>query len=154
MEGIVKLKFNLISGNYKEFIKHFCRKLAEHEFPEEVAGHHVLAKQQYGRRPNRWMYIKLVGKDEKGMFETTLAVRDDYVYLIGFQGEGGRWYEFIWENQIKESHINLKLRTVIAHICTITHICAISPLCAIAYEKNPTTNHLKLRVDAKPPRSM
>uniref|UniRef100_M0VIW3 rRNA N-glycosylase n=1 Tax=Hordeum vulgare subsp. vulgare TaxID=112509 RepID=M0VIW3_HORVV len=40
--------------------------------------------------PARWMHVKLVSDNH----EATLAIRDDTVYLIGFQARNGTWYEF------------------------------------------------------------
>lgn len=54
----------------------------------------VLGVQQGRKRPARWIHIKLIAKDA----ETTLVIRDDNLYVKGFTGEGGQWFE-LWEKR-------------------------------------------------------
>ncbi|KAF7033967.1 hypothetical protein CFC21_045029 [Triticum aestivum] len=88
---------NLKNGDYAQVIGNLRDVLADHESPEEVAGHPVLGEQKHPGVPKRWMHIKLVA----GSKETTLAVRDDNVYLIGFQSKNGRWYELGFQGETK-----------------------------------------------------
>jgi len=65
---------------------------------------HVLPRQRYGRKPQRWIYIKLVLGDGNGAgAETTLVVRDDNVYLIGFKNKRGELFEFGFSGTIDRS---------------------------------------------------
>ncbi|XP_044974666.1 uncharacterized protein LOC123442630 isoform X3 [Hordeum vulgare subsp. vulgare] len=78
----VHMIFDLNNCDYAELIRLI---IAEH-----VQGHPpVLGKQLFPKEPKRWMHIKLVA----GMNETTLAVRDGNLNLVGFQANNGRWYE-------------------------------------------------------------
>lgn len=97
MERIV---YDVVEGDYGEFIKVLRRVLAEYEpagdrqsvLDYQHAPHPVLPRQRSPRRPARWILITLRVRDEG--HETTLAVRDDNVYLIGFSNRRGKWFEF------------------------------------------------------------
>uniref|UniRef100_J3MWB5 rRNA N-glycosidase n=1 Tax=Oryza brachyantha TaxID=4533 RepID=J3MWB5_ORYBR len=76
------------AGGYEAFMTAFRTLLGEHPNRKEVEGHHVLARQR-ARQPARWIHVKLVAGEET----TTLAIRDDNVYLKGFMNKEGEWYE-------------------------------------------------------------
>jgi hypothetical protein len=104
----VNRTFDLEKDDYAKFIRDFRAVLVKNENPEMVAGHLVLAQQMKPKKPKRWMYVKLkVGENGN---TTTLAIRDDNLYLIGFQGNKGKWYEFGYEGK-NESMMNKKLAT-------------------------------------------
>jgi len=93
---------HIIGGrdSYKDFINRL-RDLFAHRkdgireyIQEENKGNPVLGKQQGGTQPERWIHIKLIAKDA----ETTLVIRDDNLYVKGFTGEGGQWFE-LWEKR-------------------------------------------------------
>lgn len=88
---------------FTRFIQRLRRKLGDHEHPEDVLDKHpthelsmtrdhpVLARRRAGQ-PGRWFHIKLQLPDSR-QTSTTLAVRDDNVYVIGFMNQDGNWYE-------------------------------------------------------------
>ncbi|VAH86700.1 hypothetical protein VPH35_057019 [Triticum aestivum] len=113
----VHMTFNLKHGDYAQFIRDFCGVLVKHETPEMVAGHLVLAKQNHPAAPKRWMYIKLKGKKNESV---TLAIRDDNLYLIGFQGKNERWYEFGISTDVTASILNTNTPTTFLG-CDVTY---------------------------------
>lgn len=95
--------------DYTHFIIHRLRQsLAQHfDIPRQHVRnhrdgsiHHVLPRQRHPREPDRWIYIKLVLCDGA---ETTLAVRDDNVYLTGFKNKRGELFEFGFSGTIDSS---------------------------------------------------
>lgn len=100
MLRVDEMTYRFEEETYATFIDQFRRKLAEHDDAErnDVRGHPVLPKQKSGFQPARWFHINLERNNGE---RTTLAVRDDNVYLIGFKNQSGRWYEFGYSgNQI------------------------------------------------------
>ena len=53
----------------------------------------VLPKQQGGKQPERWIHIKLSAKKGGKESTTTLVIRDDNLYVKGFTGKDGKWFE-------------------------------------------------------------
>ncbi|CAD6258211.1 unnamed protein product [Miscanthus lutarioriparius] len=108
MANIVRITHNVDTGNYNDFILALRDILTAHDDnPRQFVCdyrngriHHVLPKQKLPREPKRWIYIKLVLKDGA---ETTLAVRDDNVYLIGFMNQRGELFEFGFSGTIDRS---------------------------------------------------
>ncbi|CAD6254639.1 unnamed protein product [Miscanthus lutarioriparius] len=96
----IEIVYDLVAGNYGEFIEVLRTVLAEYEpagdrrsvVDYHHAPHPVLPRQRSPHRPARWIHITLLVRDEGHV--TTLAVRDDNVYLIGFRNRRGQWYEF------------------------------------------------------------
>uniref|UniRef100_A0ACD5XLT5 Uncharacterized protein n=1 Tax=Avena sativa TaxID=4498 RepID=A0ACD5XLT5_AVESA len=93
---------------YGRFIVKLRKKLAHHPQGRYIAkhpwleGHPLLPVQKHPRQPSRWVHINVVARDKETSskaMRTTLAVRDDNVYLIGFKNGEGKWYEFGLENQ-------------------------------------------------------
>ncbi|XP_014753861.2 uncharacterized protein LOC104582992 isoform X2 [Brachypodium distachyon] len=96
------VKFSVDDGDYGEFITKLRRVLSDNPshlsnvetFREEneAVQNHPLLPEQSGRTPKRWIYIELsLNHGEK---KTTLAVRDDNVYLMAFRNKHGEWYGF------------------------------------------------------------
>ncbi|KAF7034007.1 hypothetical protein CFC21_045066 [Triticum aestivum] len=79
---IGQLRFILANhrDNPKQHVRDLHRKIR-----------YVLPKQRHSREPDRWIYIKLELDDGA---ETTLRVRDDNVYLTGFENKEGELFEF------------------------------------------------------------
>lgn len=90
---VVEMTYQFEVQAYSTFIHDLRRNLAQHRDDErkDVLNHPVLPKQKSGVRPARWLHINLEGNNGE---RTTLAIRDDNVYLIGFKNQSGRWYEF------------------------------------------------------------
>ncbi|XP_066339242.1 60 kDa jasmonate-induced protein-like [Miscanthus floridulus] len=93
--------------DYTVFIHRLRGILAQHDdLPRQFVRdnrnsiHYVLPKQKHPRAPERWIYIKLVLRDGE---ETTLAVRDDNVYLIGFKNKREELFEFGFSGTIDRS---------------------------------------------------
>uniref|UniRef100_A0ACD5VWG8 Uncharacterized protein n=1 Tax=Avena sativa TaxID=4498 RepID=A0ACD5VWG8_AVESA len=93
---------------YGRFIVELRKKLAHHPQGRYIdkhpwlEGHPLLPVQKHPRQPSRWVHINVVAPHDKQTskaMRTTLAVRDDNVYLIGFKNSEGKWYEFGLENQ-------------------------------------------------------
>lgn len=95
---------------YKDFIKELREKLADHSCgdKEEVASgslsRPVLPKQQCEKQPDRWIHIMLSLKSREGREEstTTLVMRDDNLYVKGFTGKGGKWFELCGRDETEE----------------------------------------------------
>lgn len=83
--------YDLHRHDYGEFNIRLRNTLANHANRRDVCKKPVLPKQQYGKQPARWILITLLGNPGEW---TTLAVRDDNVYLKGFRNRTGQWYEF------------------------------------------------------------
>ncbi|CAL4897623.1 unnamed protein product [Urochloa decumbens] len=98
--NIRRITHNVDTGCYTGFIEQLRRTLADHnDRPKlHIRDHRdnsirrVLPKQNYPRKPRSWIYIKIELCD--GAETTTLAVRDDNVYLIGFENKRGELFEF------------------------------------------------------------
>ncbi|CAL4893281.1 unnamed protein product [Urochloa decumbens] len=90
----VPVDYDIPEDTYTSFIDVLRAKLADHPNPDNVEGRPVLAKQSFPQEPARWMYCNLSAVEDKEKTTTTLAVRDDNVYLIGFKAHSGNWYEF------------------------------------------------------------
>ncbi|KAL6870607.1 hypothetical protein ACP4OV_014455 [Aristida adscensionis] len=86
------------------FINGLRERLANHQYPrsEDVLethpdqrnypkGSHPVLARHGGKQPDKWLNIKLEVANEQT--STTLAIRGDNVYLIGFQNKNGVWYE-------------------------------------------------------------
>jgi len=53
----------------------------------------VLGEQQGGKRPERWIHIELTANEGGDQESTTLVIRDDNLYVKGFTGKDGKWFE-------------------------------------------------------------
>ncbi|KAM3405675.1 hypothetical protein ACQJBY_008280 [Aegilops geniculata] len=95
---------------YRRFIKKLRDQLAQHDHPERILDGHpnpesvcklnnpaLLARKDPCPWPARLIHIKLRLAEEET--STTLAVRDDNAYLLGFMNQEGVWYDL----GIKES---------------------------------------------------
>jgi hypothetical protein len=101
MEAAIEtIEYDVVEENYGEFIEVLRTVLTEYEpacdrqsvVDYHHAPHPVLPRQRNPHRPARWILITLLLRDEG--HATTLAIRDDNVYLIGFRNRRGQWYEF------------------------------------------------------------
>ncbi|CAD6258098.1 unnamed protein product [Miscanthus lutarioriparius] len=101
MEAAIEtIEYDVAEENYDEFIEVLRTVLAEYEpvgYRQSVvdfhhAPHPVLPRQRSPHRPARWIHVTLLVRNEG--HATTLAIRDDNVYLIGFRNRRGQWYEF------------------------------------------------------------
>ncbi|WVZ54881.1 hypothetical protein U9M48_005623 [Paspalum notatum var. saurae] len=96
-EGPLFEEWHKDNDDYETFIKNLRKKLLKHPddasnvriYGEHIRGLPLLRQQK--PKPPRWIYIKLVLVDD---VHTTLAVRHDNVYLIGFKNQEGNWFEF------------------------------------------------------------
>lgn len=87
---------------YTDFITGLRDTLANHMGEvRDVGGRPVLPRQRHGNQPQRWIYITLRVPNGREAATTTLAIRDDNLYLIGFQNGEGEWYEFGFSGQSK-----------------------------------------------------
>lgn len=98
MPRIERITHSVDGMDYNNFIRQLRNILANHgdnprQYVRDLANniHYVLPKQRHSREPDRWICIKLELDDGA---ETTLRVRDDNVYLIGFENKGGELFEF------------------------------------------------------------
>lgn len=87
----VTVNFDLINHDYAQFIKDLREKLSNYKNSSSILERPVLPLQRQPKAPARWIHIKLVGTQNE---KTTLAIRDDNVYLICFMAGDGTWYEF------------------------------------------------------------
>jgi hypothetical protein len=108
MNPVVVLNFPIrqggpnVEGEYDGFIEQLCETLANHPLREDYVRQygewlwrHPLLPKQQAPQPARWVHINLILEDEDGVEQTrtTIAVRDDNVYLLGFKNRHGKWYE-------------------------------------------------------------
>lgn len=107
---------------YSRFIKELRDELAQHDHQEGILDGHpnpdsvsaynpaLLARQRRRSWPARLIHIKLRLAEEEAEEETwtTLAVRDDNAYLLGFMNQKGVWYDLqrVWyELQSKDERL-------------------------------------------------
>ncbi|XP_066341337.1 protein synthesis inhibitor II-like [Miscanthus floridulus] len=97
MEAAIEtIEYDVAEENYGEFIEVLRRVLAEYEpvgdrqsvVDFHHAPHPVLPRQRSPHRPARWIHVTLQVRNEG--HATTLAIRDDNVYLIGFRNRRGQ----------------------------------------------------------------
>ncbi|KAF6987002.1 hypothetical protein CFC21_022629 [Triticum aestivum] len=110
---IVSVDFDLNAvGGYERFIDMFRDKLARHRQRDEyIAMHgpwlvdHPLLPEQRTPKPARWMHINLTEKDANtgDVRRTTVIVRDDNVFVVGFQNRNRDYFEFGIDN--RSTHI-------------------------------------------------
>lgn len=91
---IVYVHYNVVEECYGQFIEKLRNKLADHPNASNVfVGHPVLAKQT-SKHPARWIFINLyLATGENEEMTTTLAIRDDNLYLKAFRNKDEEWYE-------------------------------------------------------------
>ncbi|KQK16468.1 ribosome-inactivating protein 3 [Brachypodium distachyon] len=93
---VVTIQYDLVHGSYTSFIDDLRTKLANHPSPGDINGHPLLTPRRYPNSPARWMHISI---SAGGAATTTLVLRDDTLYVVGFTGEGGSWYEFGFQGE-------------------------------------------------------
>lgn len=89
----VAIDYSLKERSYGSFHRELRELLAVNPAGKHVRGTPVLAEQRKGQPPARWIHIKLVGNN-KWRDKTTIAMRDDNLYLVGFQNNSGSWFVF------------------------------------------------------------
>lgn len=113
-DNVIHLRpaFFLEDDNYAEFIYRLRSTLAEHPEKMYVGNNNAVLAKQTGRakQPARWIYIRLVGSNNQ---ETTVAIRDDNVYLFGFRNKDGKWYEFGYSGRKKTTTNRKKSKSML-----------------------------------------
>jgi hypothetical protein len=91
--AVAIINYSLKERGYGSFHRELRELLAINPTGKHVRGTPVLAEQRKGQPPARWIHIKLVGNN-KWRDKTTIAMRDDNLYLVGFQNNSGSWFVF------------------------------------------------------------
>ena len=93
--------------SFTEFIMALRGILAGHQDREDILDGHdylnlsftrehpVLPKVQDAEQPGRWLHIKLQVVEGEETFWTTLLMRDDNLYVLGFMNQQGVVYELV-----------------------------------------------------------
>ncbi|TVU16058.1 hypothetical protein EJB05_39606 [Eragrostis curvula] len=88
---VVRIKFDVANDDYASFLGQLHGVLMNYPKNGDVEGVPVLPPQHLNAMPARWIHVNLVGS---GGARTTIALRDDNIYLVGFENSARNWYVF------------------------------------------------------------
>ena len=107
--------------SFISFMTDLRRKLAEHPDSEDILGGHkdpnlsetgdhpVLAKQRADEQPARWIHVTLQAVEGEETSWTTLFMRDDNVYVLGFMNQQGDSFQLLDDNRNAATNILLPI---------------------------------------------
>ena len=107
--------------SFISFMTDLRRKLAEHPDSEDILGGHkdpnlsetgdhpVLAKQRADEQPARWIHVTLQAVEGEETSWTTLFMRDDNVYVLGFMNQQGDSFQLLDDNRNASTNMVLPI---------------------------------------------
>ena len=107
--------------SFISFMTDLRRKLAEHPDSEDILGGHedpnlsetgdhpVLAKQRADEQPARWIHVTLQAVEGEETSWTTLFMRDDNLYVLGFMNQQGDSFQLLDDNRNASTNMVLPI---------------------------------------------